>query len=142
MARKVIEVGIEGNDGTGDQIRDAFIKTNSNFEEIYSVFASGAQFVSSQDSPTGYVKFANGTVQMWGNSITNLLGEVTVLYPLDPSVTLTSIKSIIITPTTTGKIITTVSNVDLTKFTVYAWDFDANANASVSFYWFAIGFSL
>ena len=36
MARKDINVGLTGNDGTGDSIRDAFSKVNSNFQELYS----------------------------------------------------------------------------------------------------------
>ena len=34
MARKEINIGIEGNDGTGDSIRDSFGKVNENFQEI------------------------------------------------------------------------------------------------------------
>ncbi len=41
MVKKVINVGIEGNDASGDPIREAFIKTNENFNEIYSFFGSG-----------------------------------------------------------------------------------------------------
>lgn len=37
MSREIINVGIAPNDNTGDSIRDAFIKTNNNFEELYSV---------------------------------------------------------------------------------------------------------
>ena len=35
MAQEIINVGITANDGTGDKVRDAFIKVNSNFTEIY-----------------------------------------------------------------------------------------------------------
>ena len=31
MARKIIDTGVVGNDGTGDSIRDSFIKVNDNF---------------------------------------------------------------------------------------------------------------
>ena len=34
MAKQIINVGIEGNDGTGDSIRDAFRKSNENFTEL------------------------------------------------------------------------------------------------------------
>jgi hypothetical protein len=37
MARKDINIGIEGNDGTGDSIRDSFQKVNDNFTELYAV---------------------------------------------------------------------------------------------------------
>lgn len=36
MARQNINVGLTGNDGTGDSIRDAFSKVNENFRELYS----------------------------------------------------------------------------------------------------------
>lgn len=36
MAQEVISVGTTPNDNTGDTLRDAFIKTNSNFTELYT----------------------------------------------------------------------------------------------------------
>ena len=36
MARKDINIGLTGNDGTGDSIRDAFAKVNTNFQELYA----------------------------------------------------------------------------------------------------------
>ena len=36
MALQVIDVGTSPNDGQGDPIRTAFIKSNDNFAEIYS----------------------------------------------------------------------------------------------------------
>ncbi|QZP06777.1 SGNH/GDSL hydrolase family protein [Caenibius sp. WL] len=35
MARQIINVGTVPDDGTGDPLRDAFVKTNSNFTELY-----------------------------------------------------------------------------------------------------------
>jgi hypothetical protein len=35
MAQEIINVGTTANDGTGDKVRDAFIKVNSNFGELY-----------------------------------------------------------------------------------------------------------
>jgi hypothetical protein len=35
MANQIINVGTTANDGTGDKVRDAFIKVNSNFGELY-----------------------------------------------------------------------------------------------------------
>lgn len=37
MARQVIEVGATANDGTGDTLRAAFVKTNEMFGELYSI---------------------------------------------------------------------------------------------------------
>jgi hypothetical protein len=36
--KQQINIGVEGNDGTGDSIRGAFTKVNENFEELYSAF--------------------------------------------------------------------------------------------------------
>jgi hypothetical protein len=36
MAKQVINVGAAPNDGTGDPIRDGFIKVNQNFTEVYA----------------------------------------------------------------------------------------------------------
>ena len=38
MAKQQIDIGIEGNDGTGDSIRESFRKVNENFQELYAVF--------------------------------------------------------------------------------------------------------
>ena len=35
MTRQVVNIGVEGNDGTGDSIREAFNKLNENFQELY-----------------------------------------------------------------------------------------------------------
>lgn len=40
MSRQIINIGTTPNDGSGDLLRNAFIKTNSNFEELY-MFHSG-----------------------------------------------------------------------------------------------------
>lgn len=36
MAKQVIGIGSAANDGTGDTLRDAFDKTNDNFNEVYA----------------------------------------------------------------------------------------------------------
>jgi len=38
MAKQTIDIGVQGNDGTGDSIRESFRKVNENFNEIYAVF--------------------------------------------------------------------------------------------------------
>lgn len=62
MARKNIDIGIVGNDGTGDSIREAFRKVNDNFKEMYAVFG--------QD---GAIKFQD---------LDNVITEVRQIYPL------------------------------------------------------------
>jgi hypothetical protein len=51
MARKQIDIGAVGNDGTGDSIRDSFRKVNDNFRELYSSLGLGErlQFIGLDD---------------------------------------------------------------------------------------------
>jgi len=41
MAKQIIDIGVQGNDGTGDSIRESFRKVNENFNEIYAIFGAG-----------------------------------------------------------------------------------------------------
>ena len=41
MAKQEVDIGVEGNDGTGDSIRESFRKVNENFNEIYAIFGVG-----------------------------------------------------------------------------------------------------
>ena len=55
MTQQVINTGIQGNDGTGDSIRESFIKVNQNFNELYSVFGLGGSLtLSSLNDGTTY----------------------------------------------------------------------------------------
>ena len=53
MARQDINIGVEGNDGTGDSIRESFRKVNENFEEIYAIFGQSGtiSFSALSDTP-------------------------------------------------------------------------------------------
>ena len=53
MARQEVNIGVEGNDGTGDSIRESFRKVNENFSELYAVFGQGGtiRFTSLSDTP-------------------------------------------------------------------------------------------
>jgi len=57
MARKIIDTGVVGNDGTGDSIRDSFRKVNDNFRELYSSLGLGDKltFLGLDDAPDSYV---------------------------------------------------------------------------------------
>jgi hypothetical protein len=61
MSRKIIDIGVSGNDGTGDSIREAFRKTNNNFSELYAVFGQGGflKFTDLSDTPDEYTNKAN-----------------------------------------------------------------------------------
>jgi hypothetical protein len=56
MAKKPIDIGVQGNDGTGDSIREAFRKVNENFTDLYAVFGAGGQINSTDldDMPSSY----------------------------------------------------------------------------------------
>ncbi len=56
MARKIIDIGVVGNDGTGDSIRDSFRKVNDNFRELYSSLGLGENltFIGLDDTPNSY----------------------------------------------------------------------------------------
>ena len=60
MARQSVDIGVEGNDGTGDSIRESFRKVNENFRELYAVFGKGGQigFVDLSDTPSTLVSNA------------------------------------------------------------------------------------
>lgn len=61
MARKIIDTGVIGNDGTGDSIRDSFRKTNDNFRELYSSLGLGERitFLGLSDTPSSYIGVNN-----------------------------------------------------------------------------------
>ena len=56
MAQQIIDIGVQGNDGTGDSIRTSFDKVNKNFTEIYAVFGGGGTipFTKLSDAPSSY----------------------------------------------------------------------------------------
>ena len=56
MAKQEVDIGVEGNDGTGDSIRESFRKVNENFSELYAVFGIGGQisFTDLNDVPNTY----------------------------------------------------------------------------------------
>ena len=61
MARKIIDIGVIGNDGTGDSIRDSFRKVNDNFRELYSSLGLGERLtlIGLSDAPDSYVGVNN-----------------------------------------------------------------------------------
>jgi hypothetical protein len=56
MAQQIIDIGVQGNDGTGDSIRTSFNKVNQNFSEIYAIFGGGGTipFTRLADAPASY----------------------------------------------------------------------------------------
>ena len=66
MARKIIDIGVVGNDGTGDSIRDSFRKVNDNFRELYSSLGLGEKltFKNLDDTPSSYLGQENAIVSV------------------------------------------------------------------------------
>jgi hypothetical protein len=64
MARKVIDIGVVGNDGTGDSIRESFRKVNDNFRELYSSLGLGERllFINMDDTPAEYLGQENAVL--------------------------------------------------------------------------------
>lgn len=56
MAKQNVDIGVQGNDGTGDSIREAFRKVNENFTDLYAIFGAGGQIKSTNldDMPASY----------------------------------------------------------------------------------------
>ena len=55
MAKQIIDVGIQGNDGTGDSIRESFRKVNENFNQLYGIFGGDTiKFRNLDDAPASY----------------------------------------------------------------------------------------
>jgi hypothetical protein len=76
MVKKIINIGIEGNDATGDPIRNAFEKTNDNFNELYSFFGKGdgIRFTDLTD----YDSNRNGSLVSESIFIVNNSGDPTI----------------------------------------------------------------
>ena len=71
MARQDVDIGVEGNDGTGDSIRESFRKVNENFTEIYAVFGveGSLSFLSLSDTPNTYTSNKLVTTNAQGTGI-------------------------------------------------------------------------
>ena len=65
MVQQVINVGTQPGDRTGDPLRDAFIKVNQNFTEIYARDAVGANFDFTENAITA--TNSNGNIELFPN---------------------------------------------------------------------------
>jgi len=61
MAKQIIDIGVEGNDGTGDALRESFRKANENFTELYAAFGVEGQltFENLSDTPESFIDNEN-----------------------------------------------------------------------------------
>jgi len=76
MAKQIINIGNQSNDGTGDSIRDAFNKVNANFSDLYNVagLGQGLSFLSLRETTNS--NFGAGF------TATNILGISTSGYKI------------------------------------------------------------
>lgn len=58
MSKQIINVGILPNDGTGDNLREAGIKINANFDQVYTAIGDGLQLFQ------GFVKNGDQTIRL------------------------------------------------------------------------------
>ena len=75
---KIINIGNQSNDGTGDSIRDAFNKVNENFNELYGIagLSNGLFFTKLKDTPKILTASTASSpsvlvVDSFGNTLTN-----------------------------------------------------------------------
>ena len=68
MAQEVINVGTNPNDGTGDNLRDAFIKTDNNFDDLYANKQNTLTNPITGTGTTNYIPKFTGTSAL-GNSL-------------------------------------------------------------------------
>ena len=83
MAKEEINIGVEGNDGTGDSIREAFRKVNENFNEIYAIFGLGGAigFSSLNDTPDSLTRQdPNDPSQNLGNLVASTNEDGTAVF--------------------------------------------------------------
>ena len=70
MSQEIIDVGASANDGQGDPIRTAFIKTNNNFTELFGIGAS--QIIYNGTSNVN-IPFLNGNVFVSVGGVSNVM---------------------------------------------------------------------
>jgi hypothetical protein len=76
MAKQTINIGTSANDGTGDPLREAFSKTNSNFTELYDAVVTSTSdltndsgFITANSIPTSVSEFTNDSGYITANSL-------------------------------------------------------------------------
>jgi hypothetical protein len=97
MARLNIDTGTEGNPATGDTLRTAMTKINTNFTEVYSLVRDGSSGLIATDVTNGDLKLqANGTGSI----------EIDTLSVQNSTITsITTNSDITLTPNGTGNVV-------------------------------------
>ena len=113
MARQVINIGTNANDGTGDPLRTAFDKINDNFAELY--VDSDASTVLEHDTEPKLAGNLDTNGQTITTDVTN--GNVTLTANGTGIISLTSDTTVTGNMTVTGKIFLGDAATDITQVT-------------------------
>ena len=122
MAQQNINPGSFPNDGTGDPLRTAFIKTEENFTDLYDQLGSSFPFTSSVDSPAQIVG-SGGTE----GTILGITGSLEVTQDITASSIL--LGSEIVAKDNNGTKIT-MGNTEISMFVNSTRFIEVNGNAS------------
>jgi hypothetical protein len=109
MAQQQINVGAAPNDGLGDPIREAFIKCNNNFTELFSV-SSGSNAISNGNSVV-QISTANGNISMSVSGTANVAVVTTTGITVSNTVTAANIDAV-------NLVINNISSDDSTFITI------------------------
>jgi hypothetical protein len=101
MTKQVIDIGVQGNDGTGDSIRESFRKVNENFQEIYAVFGIDGS-IKLKDLSDGVNYQANQVIM--GNTSGSSLSARTLSAGLGISINTSSNSTLTISSSVAGLI--------------------------------------
>lgn len=66
MAKQTINIGTDELSGDGETIRNAFIKVNSNFDELYSSSSSGSNDLTAIDGGSASTTYLAGDLTIDG----------------------------------------------------------------------------
>ena len=101
MTKQVIDIGIQGNDGTGDSIRESFRKVNENFNEVYAVFGLGGTIkLKNLSDGVDYEGKPNAVIM--SNTAGDSLSARTLVAGAGIGITTTSNSTLTITSTASG----------------------------------------
>ncbi len=79
MAIQLIDIGSYANDGTGDDLRTAFFKINSNFQNLIGLFGDTSESFSEVIRGIVAAMFLNGTHEGLTITYDNQLGTFNVV---------------------------------------------------------------
>jgi hypothetical protein len=108
MAQEIINVGAAPNDGQGDPVRDAFIKCNNNFTELFSGSSSNA--ISNGNSVV-QISTANGNISMSVSGTSNVAVVTTTGITVSNTLTAANIDAV-------NLVINNISSDDSTFITI------------------------